>query len=151
MDSPQGQVIDIVAPDGDERLAIIKVEAAVACARCAAGKGCGAGLFANGEARRVEARIPDSLRVAEGDTVAIDLADRALLPAAIIVYGWPLAGAAVGAILARLGPWAGDAITAAGAAGGLVIAAWLAHRRLRADDCVSRFRPVVLGRVDAGS
>jgi positive regulator of sigma E activity len=149
VDSPQGKVIDIVAFDGDERLAVVDVDAPVACARCAAGKGCGAGVFASGGARRVEARIPHSLDISAGDTVAIDLADRALLPAALIVYGWPLVGAAAGALLATLGPWTGDLAPVAGATGGLAVAGFLANRRLESRHCISRFRPIVLGRIDA--
>ncbi len=149
MESPKGRVIE-VATDGDGRLAVIHVDAPLACARCAAGKGCGAGVFASGDSRRIEATVPDTLHIAAGDTVAFELADRALLPAASIVYGWPLAGAVAGGLLASLGPWTGDAVAAAGAAGGLVLAAILASRRLGSTRCVSRFRPVVLARIDAG-
>ena len=130
---------------------MVDVDAPLACARCAAGKGCGAGLFASGGTRRVEATIPASLDISQGDKVAIDLADRSLLPAALIVYGWPLAGAAAGGLLASLGPWTGDLATVAGAIGGFLVAAFLASRRLRSPRCISRFRPVVLSRIDAGA
>ncbi|MEO1201235.1 MAG: SoxR reducing system RseC family protein [Pseudomonadota bacterium] len=149
MDSPEGHIVEILRADDDRRLAVIDVDARAACARCAAGKGCGAGLFASSGSRRVEASIPRSVEVTAGDRVAIDLADRALLPAALIVYGWPLAGSAVGALLGSLGPWTGDFAPVAGAAGGLVVAALLASRRLDSTRCIARFRPVVIGRIDA--
>lgn len=149
MDRPKGRVVALNTDPSGRSVAIVDVDAAVACARCAAGKGCGAGLFAAGGRRRVEAKLPPSVEVGEGDTVLIDLEGHNLLPAALIVYGWPLAGAAAGSLLAALGPWTGDAATAAGALLGLVTAGFLARRRLRSAHCIERFQPVIIER--AGS
>ncbi len=54
--------------DDDGRRAIVAVEGALTCPRCAAGKGCGAGSFQAGDRqRRVASRIPDGLAVSGND------------------------------------------------------------------------------------
>jgi positive regulator of sigma E activity len=146
LNQPRGKVVAIRTEASGDRVAFVDVDAMSACARCAAGKGCGAGMFTERGSRRLEARVPGALDIAEGDTVRIDMAGGDLLPAALIVYGWPLAGAAAGSLLAMLGPWQGDAVTAAGAVAGLVLAGVLARRRLASGACIDRFRPVVVER-----
>lgn len=149
MESPTGRVLSVQVLDEDQSLATVEVDAAPPCPRCAAGKGCGAGIFAGRGPWRVDAVVPPAVEIRPGDVVTIDLAGPGLLPAALIVYGWPLAGAITGAMLALAGPWVGDASIAAGAFAGLVVAGLLAGRRLRARDCVSRFRPVIVRQAGA--
>lgn len=139
---PLGVVIS-VAGSADERRALVEVDAARICARCAAGQGCGAGVFADGGSRRVEAAIPEGMAIAPGDTVGLELEPRSILSAALVVYGWPMLGAAAAAVLAYLGGF-GDATTSVAALVGLVIGALLGRRRLGKQRCLERFTPVVV-------
>ena len=122
----------------------LDVDGAAACARCASGKGCGAGFVAGKRSRPIRARLLPGVRVREGQQVNIELAGRNLLRAAALVYGLPLTGALAGASLA----WvlqAGDpgaAILAIAGIGAGVVASRL---RLRRDDYLRRFTPVVTG------
>ena len=82
---------------------MVEIAAAPGCARCASGKGCGAGVLAGDERlRSVEALIAHGLAVREGDRVSIQLAPKNLLRAALIVYGLPLTGAVVASAAAHL-------------------------------------------------
>ena len=140
---PQGKVISIVRENDGVR-AIVSVDAAAVCPRCAAGKGCGAGIFgASASMRRIEVSLPPEFDVSEGDTVSLSLGSRKLLQAAIIVYGWPLLGAIAGASLAYLGDL-DDAGAAASALAGLAVGVTLARIRLGHKDCMSRFSPTAI-------
>ena len=125
---------------------MVLIDAAAQCPRCAAGKGCGAGIFGGGDARRVEALVADGLRVRAGDAVRIDLAPRNLLRAAGVIYGVPLVCGVAAAGLAYLlgaGDGPGAVAALAGLAGGLVLGRW----RLQRADCLRRFTPVVTARL----
>lgn len=140
MDNPQGKVIAI-SGDGSYRRAHVEVIAAEFCRRCAEGKGCGAGLSGQGgKVRRIEADIPPGADVAAGDVVGIALAPRNVLRAATIVYGWPLAGAVFGAVLAYSVSF-GDGVAAVSALGGLAAGAVLVRVRLRRSGCLREFMP----------
>ncbi len=123
--------------------AVVIVDVASACPRCAAGKGCGAGLFASsGSNRQIEATIRPGLDIAEEDIVEIGLAPDNLLQAAIIVYGLPMLGAVVAAAIAytlALGDAAAAVAALLGLASGLAIGRW----RLRQTACLQRFVPTV--------
>lgn len=142
MDNPQGRIQSLSGSERDVR-AIVGIDVAVACPRCASGKGCGAGLFADsGRERRVEATVRPGLQLAEGDLVEVVLAPHNLLRAALIVYGLPMAGAIVGAALAYALAL-GDIAAASAALAGLALGLLLGRRRLRQHDCLSRFVPTV--------
>lgn len=145
MSEPQGRILDLL-PDSDDVRAIIEVDAESVCPRCAEGRGCGAGIFASaGRIRRVEARIPQDMDVDVGDVVRLVFAPEQMLRAAMIVYGMPLAGGVVGAIGAyQLG--LGDAGAALLALAGLAAGLWLGRFRLRRQDCLARYTPIVSGR-----
>lgn len=123
--------------------ATVSVAAAVACPRCAAGKGCGAGIFAAGNLQReLEASVPVGLKIAVNDVVEITLAPDNLLRAALLVYGLPLSGA----ILAAAGAYAfdlgdvGAAMTALlGLGSGLALGRW----RLQRPGCLRQFVPSI--------
>lgn len=133
----------VIAVHGDEgrRTAIIDVRADTVCARCAAGKGCGAGIFGKQESlRRIEVAVPERLALDAGDSVKLVMPSRELLVASTIVYGWPLTGGVGGALLA----WASgasDEIAALTALAGIGIGAWLARGRTLHDTCLQRFTP----------
>lgn len=143
MNHASGKVVS-VSDDARGRLATIDVEASAICARCAAGKGCGAGLFgARQSTRRLEAPVPPGANIRAGDNVQVALETGDLLSAAMIVYGWPLLGAALGASVAYILN-SGDAVAALSALVGLVGGAVLARRRLNQSQCLSRFRPRII-------
>lgn len=129
---------------GRRRTALVDVRADTVCARCAAGRGCGAGLFGRPETlRRIEVSVPEYAGIRKGDTVELAMQPGDLLTASMIVYGWPLAGAAFGALLAwQIG--GGDAVTALAALAGLGTGVWLARRRVRDAGCMQRFTPRII-------
>lgn len=142
MTDPQGTIIEIVR-DSRGVTAIVDVEAEAVCARCASGRGCGAGIFgARAGRRRLDIALAMDMDINEGDVVDIRLAPRNVLGAALIVYGLPLAGAAAAAALAYALSL-GDAGAATLALGGLAAGILIGRRRLRDDACVARFTPVI--------
>ena len=148
MDSTLARIVAF--PTGDGR-ALVEVDTSVACSRCAAGRGCGAGLISGRSgSRRIEANVAAGIEVAAGDTVTIDIPGKSLLAAAAIVYGLPLSGAAAGAAIAYL-TGTGDAATALGSLAGMAAGFAVSRRRLAQTDCLTRFVPTVSGRaVDDG-
>ena len=146
MDSPRGRILSVHA-DAAPPYAVVEIAAAPVCARCASGKGCGAGLLAGDEQpRSVEALIAHGLAVREGDSVTIQLAPKNLLRAALIVYGLPLAGALVASAAAYLlgaGEPAAVAMALVGAGLGLLIG----RLRLRQARCLRDFTPTVTERL----
>ena len=87
MDNPTGKIQSLIASDGDLR-AVVEVDVSAACPRCAAGKGCGAGLFTgSNRKRRVEAIVGDHIPPAIGATreyqtlqALVNCTRRSLLP-----------------------------------------------------------------------
>lgn len=146
MQNPQGQVVSLRADNSGTR-AIVEVESAVVCARCESGKGCGAGLLGrkSGE-KRVEAVVAEDLDLENGDLVSVVLAPRNVLRAAVIVYGYPLCGAVLAAILA-FGVEAGDAGGAIAALVGLVGGILAARIRLQSNQCLRDFMPMIVNRL----
>lgn len=130
MDHPRGRVLTVRK---DTVSAVVEVATAINCARCAAGKGCGAGLF-GGRRRRIEAHIAAGIDVHEGDEVSVALAPRRLLNAALTVYGLPLGGALLGAVIAySLG--VGDLFAALAGLAGIAAGIVIARRRAASDRC----------------
>ena len=136
-----------MSADRSGRSAIVEVDAVVACARCASGKGCGAGLLGSQpKDRRVEAMVADDLDVQSGDLVSIVLEPRNLLRAAVLVYGYPLSGAVLAAS-ASLAIGLGDIASALAALSGLVAGILLAKIRLQNAACLREFTPTVIDRL----
>ena len=148
MDNPQGRVLSIHRNDTPPH-AVIEVAASIRCARCAAGKGCGAGILGGDEKlRRVDALIANNLDVGEGDQVAIELAPNNLLRASFIVYGLPLLGAVGGASGAWLSGM-GDLGAAIAALAGVGVGILSGRRHLQRTGCLRTFTPVVTARIAA--
>jgi sigma-E factor negative regulatory protein RseC len=146
MDSPQGRVVSL-HEDRDPVCAVVEVTAPLRCARCAAGKGCGAGIAArDGRPRNIEARLAPGLEVRAGDRVRVDLAPDDILRASLIVYGLPLAGAVLGAAAAYLVK-AGDLGAALAALSGVFAGMLVARDRLRRSGCPQQFTPTVTSRI----
>ena len=146
MKSPEARVIAVREGDGPRRV-LVEVSASFRCARCASGKGCGAGLLGDdGSPRRVEALPGDLADLRAGDKVILDLAPQDLLRASALVYGLPLGGALVGAAVAGL-LGAGDEVAAMAALAGAAVGVLAARLRVRRGECLQRFMPVVTARV----
>lgn len=142
MDNPQG-IIQSLVNDAGVRRAIVVVDVAEACPRCAAGKGCGAGLLSGvGREREVDALVRQGDSLQEGDTVEIALAPNNVLRAAAIVYGLPMLGALIATGIAyRLA--LGDIEAAIAALAGLGIGLSFGRWRLRKALCLNQFTPIV--------
>jgi positive regulator of sigma E activity len=148
MDNPSGKIQSLIASNGDLR-AIVEVDVSKACPRCAAGKGCGAGLFTgSSRKRRVEAIVGEHLSLAEGDSVEISLAPDNLLKAALIVYGMPLFGAITAAGLAYL-LQLGDSVAAVAALTGLAIGLLAGRWLLSRGECIENFVPYIEKRLQS--
>jgi sigma-E factor negative regulatory protein RseC len=145
LDFPVAQVLAVHAGR-----ALLSVDGNAACPRCAAGKGCGAGLLSGATRKReVEVAIGNDLQLAEGDQVLLSIPSAGLLRAAACAYGLPLAGTVLALALARLvqGPLP-DSVAVGVAAAGL-IAGWLGGRRLlRGSPCPEDFEPEIVERLE---
>ncbi len=150
MMNPEGQVVSI-SDDPLGVVAIVEVTAELACERCKAGKGCGAGLLGSQSAeRRVSARVADDLDIHRGDRVSVLLQPQHLLRAAVIVYGYPLSGGVLAALVALL-LGLDDSMAAFAALVGLVAGIGLARLRVRSSHCLREFTPVVVARLSSAS
>jgi sigma-E factor negative regulatory protein RseC len=149
MDRPQGRIIELL-PDTRPPRAVVEVLATVQCPRCAAGKGCGAGLLGGSDGpRRVDALLPRELELRDGDAVWLDLEAQDLLRAALVAYGAPLAGMLVvagGAYFAALSDLQAILATLLGG----FIGAVMGRRYLSRRGCLRRMTPRVTGRCAAG-
>jgi len=150
MDNPTGKIQSFVSDEYGTR-AVVDIEVMVACPRCAAGKGCGAGLLGSSDPiRQVEAAVRPELDLAEGDLVEIALMPNKLLRAALIVYGLPMLGAVSAAAMAYV--WSlGDAGAAGAALLGLTAGLVVGRRRLKEEACLGSFLPTVEKRLGEGT
>ena len=147
MRSQPGQIISISAD-----AAIISLQPVAACPRCAAGQGCGAGIFAqmrkgadadNGRLVRLHPAAVHGRHV--GDRVCLELPESTLLQASLYAYGLPLLAMlmALGgsAMLLPHAPELLHLLTAGlGLAGGLAYG----RRWSAAQTCLHRMQPVVV-------
>lgn len=146
MDSPRGRILSIHS-DAAPPYAVVEIAAAPGCARCASGKGCGAGVLAGDERpRSVEALIGHRLAVQVGDKVSIQLAPKNLLRAALIVYGLPLTGAIAASAAAYL-LGASDPAAVAMALVGAGLGLLIGRLRLRRVRCLRDFTPTITKRL----
>jgi len=144
MQTARGKVLSIRS---DRAAATVAVNSVDFCARCAAGKGCGAGLFGSSRnARQFEAPIIGRMELSEGDEVQIELAPQNVLRAALEVYGPPLSGALLMAGLAYLAGWP-DWQAAVAAGLGIVLGAAISRIRLKRARCLRQFTPVITRRL----
>jgi len=143
MDSPIATIVSLA--DG---MATVTVSRSVVCARCAAGKGCGAGLLnGNPEPARLRLPVPGAMRLRVGDQVYLELSADGLLKASFLAYGLPL----LGAVTALLAGWliAGslnDASTIGLAIAGMLAGLVAARVRIGRDRCLEQFVPKITTR-----
>jgi len=146
MDSPIGKIVAIGATS-----ARVKVASTAACPRCAAGRGCGAGLLSGTrKASILEVTVAAGSGLREGDEVVLALEPSHLLRATMLVYGLPL----MGIVVALMAGWMvsrpmtdGVAIllAVAGLAAGMLAGRWQLHRH----ECLREFVPTIEGRAQS--
>lgn len=131
---------------GDGVITVV-VDQAPVCTRCAAGKGCGAGLMAGtSNPAELELSLPAGKRFRRGDTVQLSVAPQWLLRAALIAYGVPLLGTVIAASIAWLsGIAASDLKAASVVLLGLVGGVLLSRRLLARTGLCRRFEPHLEG------
>jgi sigma-E factor negative regulatory protein RseC len=140
MHSVQGKILSITGEN-----VTVGLSAAPACPRCAAGKGCGAGLFGNRSAATVfVVDLPQPSTLQPGDAIVLTLDGTRLLHASLLVYGLPLAGALLATCLGwlffqPLTDVAGVILAVAGLAAGLLVS----HRYLLRNACLRQFVPTI--------
>lgn len=148
MNLPSGRVLSVTAS-----LALVEVDAMPICQRCAAGRGCGAGLIAPQESvRTVEATIADTLRPVPGDRVNIELSAANVLRAAMLTYGLPL----LLMLAAVMGGWLftadlSDGLAIILAAVGLLLGFAISATWLRHGACLQEFVPRIVAVCAPGS
>lgn len=121
-------VATVLAVAGER--ARVCVDTPAACARCAAGRGCGALVFSRRGPVEIDARVAPGLVLRPGDRVRLELESDRLLAVAGLAYGLPLAGLVAGTIAA--GAWApgSELASVAGALTGLLAGALGGRRGL---------------------
>lgn len=148
MDTVHGTVLSVTHLN-DVSQAILDVDPQQICARCAAGKGCGAGVFGSGAQRRqLTARVTDGLDVREGQTVEVAMGPGRILKTASTAYGYPLVGGLAGTAAARVAEL-GDTAAAVAALAGLFSGFLVARRRLRQHACLRDLQPVITAVAEA--
>ena len=146
MDAPRGRIIEL-HENADPPHAVVEVLSSLRCARCAAGKGCGADLLGGEErVRRVDATIRDNLKLRTGDRVQIALDPAELLQGAFLVYGVPLLAIVIAAAIAWFARWS-EAATVVAALVGMTIGIASARVYLGRRRCLRQFMPIVIARL----
>ncbi len=140
MESAVGTIVSIA--DGH---ATVSVDAAVVCARCAAGKGCGAGLLTgSNRTRLIEAQLSPGMGLKAGDEVKLTLAPSNLLRAAFLAYGLPLGGIVIALGMAWfLQQTLDDRFAVLLAIGGLVGGILVGRFYLNKDGCLKNLIPII--------
>ncbi len=127
----------------------VEVNTASFCPRCAAGKGCGAGLIGSDSGpRHVDVSLPEHVDLVEGAEVTLELEPQSVLRAAVVVYGVPLLIMAVVSVVAVLLGWS-DLVSAAVMVGAGVLGVSVSRRRLQRSNCLKQFTPVIRGQAGA--
>lgn len=139
MDKASGKIISVCG-----NVATVSV-ANTGCPRCAAGKGCGAGLLTGrAGSTEVELQLPSAHHYRAGDEVSLSIASSSLLRAALLAYGLPLAGTVLAltlgwVVMAPLSDLAAAIIALAG-----LLAGFIAGRnQLKKDDWCKQFVPSI--------
>jgi len=134
MEKAVGQILSLA-----DSTATVSVDIGTACARCRAGKGCGAALLQDPDRRvNIDVELPADAGFRVGDRISLTISPIYLLRAAILAYGVPLAGILAALATASVfGGISGDGQAVLYALGGLA-AGLLASRRLLRNERVCR-------------
>jgi sigma-E factor negative regulatory protein RseC len=143
----ESSIAKVVSVHGNS--AVLKVEDGVACARCAAGKGCGAGLLGQSrQSRQLEVSIPPGMTLRTGDQVRLSLQPARVLHAALLAYGLPLAGICIALAAALLFEQSlSDAKAVAYALSGGTAGLLAGRQFLKRDACLQHLLPQVSQRL----
>jgi sigma-E factor negative regulatory protein RseC len=139
MDRASGKIISVCADTATVSIAD------TGCPRCAAGKGCGAGLLTGRTgSTEVELQLPPGHHYRAGDKVTLSIASSSLLRAALLAYGLPLAGTVLALTLGWLlmAPLS-DLAAALIALAGLLAGFFAGRGQLRKDDWCRQFVPSI--------
>ena len=131
----------------DDQRVTVAVKSTFACQRCAAGRGCGAGLLqSTDEVRHVRIDLPIGLSVGVGDQVELSIEPKYLLRAALLAYGLPLSSMLAALLVLRALPGSVNEAVAVGIALLGLIAGVIAGRALlRQDSACDQFVPTISG------
>lgn len=129
------QPAQVVSVEGES--AEVRIGADPACPVCAAGRGCGAGIFASLLKRRsVVVSLPNTIGAAAGQAVNVDIPERLYLSLLARLYLSPLLAGLAGAVLGHhLGSYlnansaAADGLALTGALIGSGVAIGLTRKR----------------------
>jgi len=140
MESPVGRIVSIA-----HGRATVSVDVAAACARCAAGKGCGAGLLAGTNRRQlIDVQLESGIELKAGDEVQLTLAPSHLLRAAMLAYGLPLICLMIALGIAwSMNQSLDDRHAIVLAIGGLVSGLMLGRHLLNKDGCLKHLVPTI--------
>ncbi len=147
MDRASGKILSISA-----NTATVSV-VATGCPRCAAGKGCGAGLLTGSEgSTQVDIQLPTGHVYRTGEAVTLTIASSSLLRAALLAYGLPLAGIVLALttgwlVMAPLSDFAAVMIALAGLLAGF----YGGRRQLRKDAWCKQFVPSIDPQADGST
>ncbi|MGB5579404.1 MAG: SoxR reducing system RseC family protein [Woeseia sp.] len=147
MDTPTAEILSI-----DGHSAVLRVAGVPACARCAAGKGCGAGLLgADAAPRELRLSLPPGIHFRRGDTVRLALRPARLLQASLYAYGLPLLALTLVPLLVNwaVGPL-GDATLAVVALAAITVAVLAGRRLLARERCLDHLTPIIAGHAGVG-
>ncbi|MEQ8207410.1 MAG: SoxR reducing system RseC family protein [Woeseia sp.] len=125
----------------------VSVDAPLTCARCAAGKGCGAGLLGRRAATKAfELPLPAGIALRVGDEVTLNMQPERLLQASLWAYGLPLAAMLLGPVLGHWlwGPLSDGQLALASLAG-LVVAFAVGRQLLVNKPCAGQLVPTISG------
>jgi sigma-E factor negative regulatory protein RseC len=140
MESAVGTIVSITVG-----YATVSVDAAFVCARCAAGKGCGAGLLIGSDRTRlIDVQLSPGSSLKAGDKVNLTLAPSNLLRAAFLAYGLPLGGIVIALGVAWfLNHTLDDRSAVLLAIGGLVGGVLFGRHYLNRDGCLKNLVPTI--------
>ncbi len=134
----------------DESRITVEVRSAISCKRCAAGNGCGAGIFqSNNNQREIRLRKPEGLSAGVGDRVELSIESRSILRAAVLAYGLPLISMlSTLAIVHSLPVKIGEPLAVLMAILGLTLGVFVGRRFLSNDSVCTQFVPIVSDQAD---
>jgi len=139
---------EIISCDGD--YAWVETERKSACSSCSANKGCGTGALSKVYANRFSrVKALNNINAAPGETVVLGLEEDALVRGSLAVYGLPLLGLVLAAMLGDalangMGVEQADGMIAIFGIVGLFVGFYLVRlfsRNISHDD---RYQPIVL-------
>lgn len=140
MELPRGRVVSV-----EPGSVTVSVDAAAVCRRCAAGRGCGAGLLTGArQPKLIDAVVAPGMDLAPGDEVELTLAPTHLLRAAALAYGLPLLGVIVALGIAwYLDQALNDALAVLLAIVGVSGGAIVGRHFLKRESCLMNLTPSV--------